>query len=411
MSTNCSIIDTMMGVPMLLPVLSAFAAGCCARCGGLCLLLLGLLTASPWVAALPVSGLYSQRIAVTNESDAERERAFGDALAAVIVKVTGERRWLEHPVVRRALRNAHSYVEAIAYASESVPLSPMQPAGAPSAGTREQRLAAAADRSSPASSMIQRYIEVDFAAQLINQLLTDANIPVWDSNRPSVLVWMALQDVAGNRSLLTADINQDIIDTMRSFAEQRGLPILFPVLDFEDRNNLSEDLVWALDEAAIRRASARYDADSVLSGRLHFTASGELVGLWQFVFGERVEVFDGIASELEAYLHAPLDRITARLASYFAIVPHLVDSRTVRLRVEGVSDLRDYAAVLAYLENLGLVNSVLPAVLDGDRLELQLGVMGDAEQLFELIALDRGLQPLPGTQPDNQSLLHYRWTR
>ena len=119
---------------------------------------------------------------------------------------------------------------------------------------------------------------------LIERMLADAQIPLWDSNRPSVLIWMALQDESGSRSLMTSDINNDIIEYIKDFADARGLPVLFPVLDFEDRRNLSEDLVWRLDEQAIRTASLRYGADSILTGRLHFTSSGELVASGSFSF-------------------------------------------------------------------------------------------------------------------------------
>ncbi|MCY4358310.1 MAG: DUF2066 domain-containing protein [Gammaproteobacteria bacterium] len=357
-----------------------------------------LLMAAMPAAALQVTGLYSHRVAVANETDSERELAFRQALMAVILKVTGERRWLDHPKVQQALNDAQNYVEAIAYSSEMIKL--------PESGTVAQ------SNNEAATSMIQqRFIEVDFAARLIDQLLADANIPVWDSNRPSVLLWVALQDAEGNRTLLSTDGNADIISIIQSYAKERGLPVIFPVLDFEDRRNLPEDLVWSLNEIAIRRASERYNADSVLAGRLHFTASGELVGLWQFQFGGNSEVFDGFDTGIEGYLKVPLERITARLASYFAIVPKALVTDTVSLKVEGVSNLEDYSAVLSYLGNLGLVESVLPAVLDGEQLELKLDLVGNTDQLHELIALDRDLLPIQSSQIGNGAVLHYRWTR
>lgn len=353
-------------------------------------------------SALQVNGLYSHRVPVANESDDERDRAFREALRAVVLKVTGDQRWLEVPAVERALGNAESYVEAIAYSNELLAVETPEAAGQPDD-----------DNGAPGLPLTreQRYVEVDFSATLVDQLLTNADIPIWNSNRPSVLVWMALQNAEGDRSLLTADINQEIIDSIQQFAQSRGLPVIFPVLDFEDRRNLSEDVVWALDEEAIRRASSRYDADSVLSGRLHFTASGELVGLWQFLFQDREDVFDGFATELEEYLHAPLDRITSQLASYFAILPEASSTQSVRLRVEGVGDLQDYSALIAYVSNLGLVQGVAPAAIDGERLELQLDLVGNTRQLFELIALDRDLLPIQSSQTGPEPVLHYRWTR
>jgi hypothetical protein len=259
----------------------------------------------------------------------------------------------------------------------------------------------------------QRYINVDFASSLIDELLVQANIPVWDSNRPSVLVWMVLQDAAGNRSFLTADSNPEIIEIMQGFASNRGLPIIFPLLDFEDRRSLSEDIIWTLDQDAITTASERYGADSILSGRLHFTAGGELVGLWQFIFQQESEVFDGFDEELESYINQPLDRITSQLSSYFAFEPEAASAQVVRLRVDGVGDLTAYSALLNYVRGLAVVENVSTAALDGDRLDLQLDLLGDSRQLSELIDLDRDLLPISSSSNvfGDDPLLHYRWTR
>lgn len=373
---------------------------------------------------LPVTGIYSERVPVANESDAERSQAFNNALQIVVVRATGEQRNLSHPAVQEALENAQSYVEAIRYFSESV-----IPASTRQANEPQQTLPGeTVDRSvdeSPDGPMLdqdqqrqavpaaieQRFIEVEFSSVLIERMLADAQIPLWGSNRPSVLIWMALQDESGNRSLMTSDINNDIIDHIKGFADARGLPVLFPVLDFEDRRNLSADLVWRLDEQAIRTASLRYGADSILTGRLHFTSSGDLVGLWQFQFQGDSETFDGFSTDLGVYLNEPLERITTRLAQYFAILPDADLAASAILRVDGISDLQDYSALIAYVGGLGLVDSVATSQVAGERLELRLGLVGDPQQLYELIALDRDLLPIESSMAVSSGLLHYRWTR
>jgi hypothetical protein len=366
----------------------------------LMLLTLPLISWQPSLA-LQVSGLYSQQIPVTNDGEAERNRAFKEALAAVVVKVSGDPRWLENPAIERAIAQAQNYVEATSYISESIQL-PLEDNTA-SADTDEEQFYTAE----------QRIISVNFAAALIDELLEDANIPVWDGNRPSVLVWMVLQSSAGDREFLTADSNPEIVKVMQDFAAARGLPIIFPVLDFEDRRTLTENVVWNLDEAAISIASERYGADSILAGRLHFTASDELVGLWQFQFQEEADVFDGFDSELQSYLYDPLNRITTRLAGYFAILPESIDGGSVRLRIDGIKNLNAYSSLLSYVENLGLVATVTTAEVDGERIELQLNLVGDTRQLYEQIALDRDLLPINNTVEDSSlaTLLHYRWTR
>jgi hypothetical protein len=352
-------------------------------------------------AALQVSGLYSQQIPVTNDGEAERNRAFSEAFAAVVVKVSGDPRWLENPAIERAIAQAQNYVEATSYISESIQL-PLEDNTA-SADTDEEQFYTAE----------QRTISINFAAALIDELLADAGIPVWDGNRPSVLVWMVLQNSAGDREFLTADSNPEIVQVMQDFAAARGLPIIFPVLDYEDRKTLSENVAWNLDEAVISSASERYGADSILAGRLHFTASSELVGLWQFQFQDQADVFDGFDSELQSYLYDPLNRITTQLASYFAILPESIDGETIRLRIDGIKNLNAYSSLLNYVENLGLVAIVTTAAVDGERIELQLSLVGDARQLYEQIALDRDLLPINNTLDDSSlaTLLHYRWTR
>ncbi len=150
-----------------------------------------------------------------------------------------------------------------------------------------------------------------------------------------------------------------------------------------------------------------------MAGRLHFTASGELVGLWQFQFQDEADVFDGFDSELKSYLYDPLNRITTQLAGYFAIIPESIGGETIRLRVDGIKNLNAYSALLNYVENLGLVSTVTTAEVDGERIELQLSLVGDTRQLYEQIALDRDLLPINNTVQDSSlaTLLHYRWTR
>lgn len=416
----------------IIPAMNRIAVAAGRRILSLLLVALLCLPVQSW--ALPVTGLYSERVAVANESDSERARAFREAFESVILKVTGEPRWLEHAAVQSAAANAQSYIEAISYSSEMLAVEPQEPvadqesteletaSNEPLAENEDIAAQEVANSAEPTQTggpqqapqpllREQRYIDVDFAENLINQMLVSADIPIWDNNRPSVLVWMVLQDPGGDRNMLTADSNPEIIALMQDFAARRGLPIIFPVLDFEDRRALSVDQVWSLETDAIRQASIRYGADSMLAGRVFFTAGGEMVGLWQFIFQDEAEVFDGVDTDLQSYLYAPLNRITSQLAGYFAITPEASLRQKVLIRVDGVDDLQAYSALLTYVSNLGLVESVSTTGLQGERIELTLGLVGNAMQLNELIALDRDLLPVGSALALDPGLLHYRWTR
>src|SRR5690554_1087201 len=79
-----------------------------------------LLCISLSVQTLPVQGLYESEIAVSSQGEAERNRAYREALEQVIVKVTGERRWLDNARIAQALSTAGSYVAEVSYRAENM---------------------------------------------------------------------------------------------------------------------------------------------------------------------------------------------------------------------------------------------------------------------------------------------------
>lgn len=349
--------------------------------------------------ALPVTGLYSHEVPVVGQTEAERQRAFREAFAAVVVKVTGSARWLENPAVGQAMSAAQNLVQEIQYRSENrVPQTP--PTVDPVTG---QQL--------PPVPVSQTLMNVVFAPEQIDRLLANAAIPVWDSNRPSVLIWMVLQDDSGQRRLLNSETDAEIVGYIQQFARLRGVPILFPVLDFEDRQNLPADRLWALDAAAITSASQRYGADSILAGRLHLANSGDLVGLWQFIFRDQTLMFDSFNTSLKDYIDEPLDLVTGRLAEHFAIVRADNSQEKVRLQVAGIGSLGAYADLLNFLQGLSVVNSITTSRLEADQLELEVTLVGSRQQLHELIALDRALLPMGSGPMETGAILSYRWTR
>lgn len=348
-----------------------------------CIFLILVLMPVAFVQALPVQGLYQEEIAVANQSDQERRRAYRDALVSVVTKVTGERRWLEHPQIVSAINSADRYVAEVSFRS-----------GAGPQGQTGQ-------------------LEVRFDQTLIDNLLDNANIPVWDVNRASILLWITVQDENGRRTMLGSSAEHELLDQVRVFSDERAVPVLIPLLDLEDRLMVNVDRAWALDAQALRQAANRYAADSVLAGRILITPAGDLVGFWQLMFRDDVQVFDHIDNELASYMEVPLDRAAVTLASYFGLVASEFDREDqVLLRVDGISDLQSHTRLLQYLESLSVVRQIKLSALRSDSLELSLQLVGTRQILTDFISLGRDLEPVnfvPGQQVGE--LLHYRWTR
>ena len=168
------------------------------------------------VQAVQIEGLYSHQSALIGDDESEREQAFAAALAAVIVKLTGGEEALSVPGVDRALARARDFVEGVSYSN-------IGEAG---------------------SGQSQRTITVDLSQALVDSLLGDLGVPIWNINRPSILVWVAVQSSEGERRLMNPETDESMVTALIDFADSRGLPLIFPVLDFEDRRSLSVDNLW-----------------------------------------------------------------------------------------------------------------------------------------------------------------------
>lgn len=343
------------------------------------LLLMFALLATSFVQALPVDGLYNQEIVVENQSESARERAYREAFERVIVKVTGERRWLEHPRIVEAARQASAYVAEVSYRTV----------------------------------MLERRLDVRFDQSLIDELLSGADIPVWDRNRASVLLWITVQEDDGRRTMLGSSSEHELLTQAREFATERGVPVLIPLLDLTDRRMVPVSQGWNLDADALREAGQRYGADSVLAGRLLITPANEVVGLWQFLFRDQVHVFDHVDNSVDTYMDVPLDEVTTRLAEHFGLVlSEFEQEDEILLRVEGITDLANHTALMTYLESLSVVRNVNVSALRADTIDLRVQLAGTRQHLTEFISLGRDLQPLNfEVGAVTSDLLHYRWTR
>lgn len=366
-----------------------------------CLILLafGLLALAP-VRAAEVPGLYAAAVPVQSRDDvSERQRAFRSALEEVLVKLTGRADIAAQPALAEALRNAQSYVESFSYRS----VSPSSEAAVDE--TRGSR-----------QDSVQLVLETGFYRSRIETLLESVRIPLWPPNRPDTLLWLVVQDASGERSLASnGGPGGTWLTQLDEVAQHKGLPLLLPVLDLEDRLALRPELLWSFDLDALRSASARYQVESILALRLTPLPGGQVFARAVHVFRDQVLELDAVEVPAQGFLEDSIAMVAAELSAHYAILLSGVSTSAstqnlAQLVVSGIDNVDAYASLLNYLNRLTVVQSVQVREVAGDRIVLDLATGGQLRQLIEVLALDRRILPLAQAERDNQQLnLQYQW--
>jgi hypothetical protein len=351
------------------------------------LVLLFILLALPARAAV-VRDLYQAQVPVAAQSPAELKRAARAGLAEVLVRVSGRSDAAGHTALKDSLSRADRYIEQYRY--DTVAASPGEGGEAPAP---------------------QPVVQISFSPTQIQSLLRQAQLPIWGANRPTLMVWLAL-DEGGARTLVSEDSHPELVAALRAEARRRGLLLSFPLLDLDDLAAVTTDLVWQMETARLVEASQRYRADGVLAGRMaQLPGDRWLGGLRLHVGDERIDR-DGEGSSLEAYLVPSIDWVADTLASRYAVVNEGSGPGAVLLELANVASYADYSRVLAYVGRLPQVNSVIPVQVEGDVLLLRLDITGGLAQLQRALALDPRLQPQaaePLAPVVNNAPLRYRW--
>ncbi|MDQ2078494.1 DUF2066 domain-containing protein [Marinimicrobium sp. ABcell2] len=334
-------------------------------------------SASGWAGQ--VVDIYRAEVLVASQSASERRAAARQAFEELVQRVSGDRSAADHQQVREAIAQAQDYIYEFNYSS-----------------TRETL--EVDGREVPAMRLALK-----FSPGAVESLLRSAGLPLWPANRPSVLVWLVTEDSDGLRQIIDDDRRQ----LLRQHAQKRGLPLILPLQDLEDRLAISARELWSMDESAVRRASNRYSANAILVGRYSRTSSGMVRSNWQLYHPLGDPAFALDAESPSELLSLALDRVAEHFAGLYAITPREEGPDATIIQVSGVSDFGSYKSAQSYLEGLALVRRAELVALRPDALTIRLYVEGDLSRLLSTLSMDGQL--VPSAQSDEVSLPENRF--
>ena len=348
-----------------------------------------LLMASSLQAAV-VDDLYTVELAVADQTTSQRLEVFKLAFHKVIVKVSGSTKVLEHPGMTRPLKSSSRYVHQFRYITRK-------------------------DETEDSFDGGQLFLRVTFNQDVIESLLRSNDIPVWGKERPSTLLLVSYQ-LNKNTSVVSGDTTPAIVEELDALAQQQGLPVLFPLLDLEDRIQFGVQDIIESNEENLVMASARYSPDAVLVGQVSGRAGKGWQGIWQLSFSGQLYNWTFKTSSRQELMSQAIAQLAQTLASEYALASVASLDEDVLFTVEQVSELTGHIKVQSYLQSLDAVESVRLVLISQGSVTYRLKLRNSTEDLSRLIELSYVLEQLDLPQinaatDDQTILMHYRFIR
>jgi hypothetical protein len=338
-----------------------------------------------WLAFVPagsaladvVADLYSATVPVADQSSQALATAAKEAMAEVLVKISGTRDVLQSPAVSAALGDARNQVQQYAYVQGKPPAAPLS-------------------------------LSFEFSGPYVTELVSQSGSPLWTVNRPRVLAWVVVEDEQGRRFVSQDGAPQEAQWLLEEFS-RRGVPVQLPVFDLTDTAAVSIDDVWALNANTVLAGSARYNVQDVLVGRLAKSSGGQSFGDWSYLRQNEQVNRSVTVSDVQAFMRNGVNIVATDMVSRYAVAPTTGAGGGVRLSIAGITTYADYAALVSWLEKLEMVDYANVEQVQGERVDFLVQAKVDTTQLAAIVALNNRLVPLPVAGEGAQ--LNYQWRK
>ncbi|MDZ7735382.1 MAG: DUF2066 domain-containing protein [Gammaproteobacteria bacterium] len=313
---------------------------------------------------MSVGNLYEAIVPVESQGDTERRQALHKAMWQVLVKLTGDSAIVDDERAKSLINEAQSYVQQYRY---------LESTGDDSvAGLR---------------------LWTGFDSAAVNRALQRLGIATWGSERPATLIWLAV-DGEGGRQLAGMEQAAQYLDPLTRQAQERGLPLLLPLMDLEDTTRLSPADIAGGSISTIRDASERYPADVVLAVSLTGVGGDNISARWTLLSEEiGNDSWSSDGDSLEAVLSAGINRLADMLARHYAPRTFAGEATRIELTVNAINSLDDYARAQRYLAGLSSVSQVDVVAARPGHVVFGVKATGGGEALDQAIAIGRTLRP------------------
>ncbi|ENM3981494.1 DUF2066 domain-containing protein [Vibrio cholerae] len=339
----------------------------------LAVLMMGLLTFPAF--ALTRVNLYQAEVAVDPQQSNADAAARVRGMEEVIVRATGSQDALKNDAVQKALRQSNQYITQISTQQEGA----------------------------------QSVMRLQFSAQHIRSLLSQAQLPFWPESRSNLLVWL-VEEANYDRNVSWEHADTPLLNQMKARARVRGLPLTVPVGDFDDVTGVQVSDLWGGFINPISVASQRYPTDAVLVVRaqgseLRWTLFDQLANT---MVNQPKAPISGQASGEQAATEM-IDEISDYYARKSAVVVSSASSQSVLAQFSPLDSAQDFFVVENKLKRLSSVASLDILKVQDTQVTFNVHLLASVEEFTnEVLRMGQAvLMEMPPEEPvsaDNNSL-------
>jgi hypothetical protein len=369
----------------------------------LILLLLVMVSFLPFTAieAVEVKDLYQASVTINSRNNTDRAIALKEALVAVMVKVGGNKSVLDNKMIKKSLNDYRLYLNQYRYQLKTIPSIK---------SIDENQI-----------QTKQLFLLASFNEDKINQLFQQANLAIWGRLRPQVMLWLVNEDGL-TRTIMSNSTDSNLPLMVNDFSAKRGLPIMMPLMDLTDANQVTLSDIWGRFEQPVRKASSRYFAEAIVVMRISnsslLASNSETNGdgepnncgllCTQTTLNEQNYILDWSllalnlegdqkrvsqqyqGSEQKKLLQQGLSEITELIYQHYAL--STTSNNDFIIEVANIDSLTTYVDVFDFLTNLSAVKSVTLLNAKGASRRFSLQLLGSPDALVASLKLDKQLK-------------------
>jgi hypothetical protein len=330
--------------------------------------------------AVKVNSLYQAAIPVNSQSTMVRQQAIKDAFAQILIKVSGNNLIMNNPALKSPLCSAEKPVQEFTYLP------------------------------APHSASPSYLFKIQFDADSVNQCLRAAGSPVWGQNRPLILAWVEFETPEHTTDTLSSDSTHALSSLLKQAADQRGLPLIFPLMDVADLNQVSAQDGTGLPVIHLPDISRRYASHVALIG--HITQeNNRLISHWRLVLANDLNNpidWDLSGSTFNDIITPLMDNTANSLAARYAAVATEKPQQDILLKVVGITQYKDLSQLTRYLENLPPVTNVdVMKTESGNQVTFKISLRSSGASFTQALTLARKLTLIIPDTPSNTAI--YQW--